>query len=347
MQETKENTPVEVILRSAVELAEFSAQGLLSSYGRIEVVLPVISKATGLVYQPESLGDMVPVAIQKTGGVREEFRSSLGCDAPLYGYDYEFFAMRFNVEWGAGHVNPGSAKHGFELFHDGNGYDDEDRLDIYNLAVGAHCEWGANHRVTKLAPIPYSENAENMLSRARVKEILAGQDESIDERRICYYPSVEALVMRASGTKNWSSGEVFVYAETPNHFLILCQIAPSSCEMMTLTHNGFHDVVTAYRVAPEELTAMFKGYMGCSADANAPPGAGEYETIQWDGDNDSGFIVRPCEGGFVAEEWRNGDIADNQGFTGLAAFRRAHEWVRDATPQHLSWRRGADRPAGA
>lgn len=95
----------------------------------------------------------------------------------------------------------------------------------------------------------------------KVKSILARQGESVGEDAIGYYETLEALAERGRGSKCWSQGQTFVYAEAPDRFLILYQCAPASCEMMTLSQAGFHDVVTAYRYEQAELVSQLRGYL--------------------------------------------------------------------------------------
>ena len=86
-----------------------------------------------------------------------------------------------------------------------------------------------------------------LLSTERIWNILADQDETCDERRVCYYPNIETLARQVRSSKCWTMGEVFVYVESAHRFIVMKQIAPSSCEMLTICQAGYCDVLTAYR----------------------------------------------------------------------------------------------------
>lgn len=99
------------------------------------------------------------------------------------------------------------------------------------------------------------------LPKDQVQELLAAQDERVDQDGIFYYPSLENMIETARGSKCWSRHSTFVYAASPDDYVIFCQVAPASCEMMILTQNGFHDVVTAYRYEQEELLDQVQRYL--------------------------------------------------------------------------------------
>jgi hypothetical protein len=64
-------------------------------------------------------------------------------------------------------------------------------------------------------------------------------------------------------------------------------------------------------------------------------------SVCWDRDSESGFMVRRTvgEGDWcVAEEWRNGDIAESRGFEGAGALALAYGWVLTEREEHLYWR---------
>lgn len=126
-------------------------------------------------------------------------------------------------------------------------------------------EWLAAYR-----PEVASDTGEAVLSRETVQNILGEHDIGVAGTAIQYYPTLEALVHTAASSRCWSLGETFVCAESPERFVIMCQVAPASCEMLTLTQNGFHDVLTAYRFAPDELAAQIRGYMDQPAAAPTP-----------------------------------------------------------------------------
>lgn len=108
------------------------------------------------------------------------------------------------------------------------------------------------------------------LSYERVAAILAEHDEEVSFGHVAFYPSLEALAEKTRGSKNWSQGEVFVFAESPDRFVVMKQIAPSSCEMLTITQAGYHDVLTAYRFELEDLVETLQ-----AAQAGRPVPAGD------------------------------------------------------------------------
>lgn len=66
------------------------------------------------------------------------------------------------------------------------------------------------------------------------------------------------------------------------------------------------------------------------------PANGEYETVFFEEESQSGFIIRAedaDENEFKAEEWRNGAIVDQ--FYGT--YREAGEWVNDQRPEFINW----------
>jgi hypothetical protein len=106
-----------------------------------------------------------------------------------------------------------------------------------------------------------SHDSEGVLSRLAVADILAGQRESCNPSKIGYYESIEALVEKVIGSKTWSSGEIFVYAQSDDRFVVMKQIAPDSCEMMTVTNRGYQDTLTAYRYTKEILVQDLNEFM--------------------------------------------------------------------------------------
>lgn len=113
-----------------------------------------------------------------------------------------------------------------------------------------------------------------ILTHEQIAEALATQDEAFDESHVGHYLSIEELAEKVRSQKNWAMGEVFCCAVDPEKFLILKQIAPSSCEMLTISQNGFHDVLTAYRYSQDELVAQLSAYAGLEkpvSDKSATP----------------------------------------------------------------------------
>lgn len=101
-----------------------------------------------------------------------------------------------------------------------------------------------------------------MLSEEVIKRVLSAQGEDVDLHRVCHYPTLEALAQQVRSSENWRQGEVFCCALDADQYVVMKQIAPSSCEMLTITQNGFHDVLTAYRFAQDELVSLLKTYVG-------------------------------------------------------------------------------------
>lgn len=99
------------------------------------------------------------------------------------------------------------------------------------------------------------------LSHSAIRALLAAHDEGMNPEKVCYYTDIRALAEKASGSKCWSQGEVFVFCESEQRFIVMKQIAPSSCEMLTISNKGFQDVLTAYRYQLDELVATLNGYM--------------------------------------------------------------------------------------
>ena len=106
------------------------------------------------------------------------------------------------------------------------------------------------------------------ISEDKIRSVLAKENEGFNPEKTGYYESVEALVDKVRGTKNWSQGEVFVYAESEDKFVIMKQIAPASCEMLTITQDGYKDVLTAYRIERDELVSMLKDYMEIGSEVD-------------------------------------------------------------------------------
>lgn len=114
-----------------------------------------------------------------------------------------------------------------------------------------------------------SASATAPLDYARVAAILASHDERVGEHQVGYYPTLETLAEKVRSNRNWSKGEVFVCDLGNDQFVIMKQIASASCEMMTVSHNGYHEVLTAYRYGQHELVAALRGYAGVSAPTHA------------------------------------------------------------------------------
>lgn len=98
------------------------------------------------------------------------------------------------------------------------------------------------------------------LQPEEVAAILASHDESCPDT-LGYYPSVDELAKAVRGSTMWAMGSTFIYAESKQRFLILKQIAPSSCEMFVMSQTGAHDVLTAYRFSQEELVIVLQAIL--------------------------------------------------------------------------------------
>ena len=94
-----------------------------------------------------------------------------------------------------------------------------------------------------------------------IANILATHDEGCSEHKIGHYGTLAELAEKVRASKNWAIGEVFACALENERFVIMKQIAPASCEMMTITQNGFHDVLTAYRFGQQELVDQLVAYV--------------------------------------------------------------------------------------
>lgn len=108
------------------------------------------------------------------------------------------------------------------------------------------------------------------LDAARVIEIMAVHQETVRAEQIGFYPSLDALAEKVRSSRHWSEGETFVCGPADDQYVIMRQIAPASCEMMTVTQNGFHDVNTAYRYSQDELVRLLQEYVGQKSEHAAP-----------------------------------------------------------------------------
>lgn len=99
------------------------------------------------------------------------------------------------------------------------------------------------------------------LTRSRVADLLAAQDEACDPSRVSYYPAIEELAATVARSARWAQGEVFVHVSDANRYVVMKQIAPSSCEMLVLSNVGYCDVISANRYGHDELVTALLGYM--------------------------------------------------------------------------------------
>lgn len=98
------------------------------------------------------------------------------------------------------------------------------------------------------------------LTRAQVARLLASQDESCDLSRVSYYATLEALATTVTRSTHWALGEVFVCALDADRYIVMKQVAPSSCEMLVLSNVGFCDVISANRYGNDELVTALRRY---------------------------------------------------------------------------------------
>ena len=124
-----------------------------------------------------------------------------------------------------------------------------------------------HHRIR----LPPEANPHWPMRLERLQAILAGENETCDPSHVGFYPDLNSLAEKVCGQKNWSQGEVFVFAESADRFVVMKQVAPASCEMLTITQNGFHDVLTAYRFEQDELVQQLTGYMAASPQPSPAP----------------------------------------------------------------------------
>lgn len=99
------------------------------------------------------------------------------------------------------------------------------------------------------------------LTASAVSAVLASHNESCNIEQVSFYPTLEALVDTVRSSNCWAEGEVFVWAPGDTRYIIMKQVAPSSCEMLTISPTGINDVLTAYRFTSEELVAELRRYL--------------------------------------------------------------------------------------
>ena len=128
-----------------------------------------------------------------------------------------------------------------------------ERLFALDAAGGAPLEI-ETHDQLDAAPTHLLRTLETDASRWRTAMLprLSEHDLVADISQVHRYSTVEALAEKAAGSRQWAMGETFVVQED-DRFVIAHQLAPSSCEMAIVSHNGWHDVVTAYRVGAQEF----------------------------------------------------------------------------------------------
>lgn len=126
----------------------------------------------------------------------------------------------------------------------------------------------ATHRWSEIEAAPEAVQA-HPLSMDELSAILAAEDEDCDPAHVGFYPDLESLAEKVRSSEIWSQGEVFVWAASKDEFVVMKQIAPSSCEMLTLTQDGYKDILTAYRFEQDELLGTLRRYLEDSPGAVA------------------------------------------------------------------------------
>jgi len=111
--------------------------------------------------------------------------------------------------------------------------------------------------------------AETAVPRAKVVAKVNANEEPCSAASICYYPSIEALAMKARSSRHWERGTTMVWAASASKYLILTQIAPDSCDFMVLTPQGFADVLTCHRYDQDDLTMQLLVYVETMEEATA------------------------------------------------------------------------------
>ncbi|MGF6440093.1 hypothetical protein [Paraburkholderia youngii] len=143
--------------------------------------------------------------------------------------------------------------------------------------------------------LQHKQQATAALDAARVIAIMEGHGQTVRESQIGFYPTPEALAEKVRSSRNWSAGETFACDLSDGRYVIMRQVAPASCEMVTVSHNGFHDVLTAYRFSQDELVRQIQEYCGLpqqSPQANALPAIGAPVTVKIiDGSIVKGFVT--------------------------------------------------------
>lgn len=103
-------------------------------------------------------------------------------------------------------------------------------------------------------------NTESHLTPEAVRTVLASQDEDCPNC-IGYYSSLQELATKLCGSKHWEIGEVFVFADSPNRFVVMKQLAPDSSEWLTLSERGYEDVLSAGLFSPLELVQTLQAIL--------------------------------------------------------------------------------------
>lgn len=105
------------------------------------------------------------------------------------------------------------------------------------------------------------------LNASQIVAIMASHAEVVRTSQLGIYESLDALAEKVRSSRNWTQGETFACGLSDGRFVIMKQVAPASCEMLTFTQNGFHDVLTAYRFTQDELVQQLQQYIAAPTQA--------------------------------------------------------------------------------
>ena len=108
---------------------------------------------------------------------------------------------------------------------------------------------------------PTQESPADILDQGKIRLVLEAVGETAYADKICYYETLDLLVEKIRSSKHCDQGEIFVYVKSADDYVVVKQVAPSSCEMMVVTKHGIWDVVTAYRFEQQELLAAITEQM--------------------------------------------------------------------------------------
>lgn len=95
--------------------------------------------------------------------------------------------------------------------------------------------------------------AEMVAPRDQVAQLVRDAGGSCSPGLVCYYPSIDALALKARSSRHWAIGTTMVWAPKHGEFVVLNQVAPDSCEFMLLTPKGVQDVLSCSRYDQDGL----------------------------------------------------------------------------------------------
>lgn len=110
------------------------------------------------------------------------------------------------------------------------------------------------HIKTSMLSTKYALVAAEMVApRDEVAELVRNAGGSCSPGLVCYYPSIDALALKAHSSRHWALGTTMVWAPKHGEFVVLNQVAPDSCEFMLLTPKGVQDVLSCSRYDQDGL----------------------------------------------------------------------------------------------